>query len=210
MSVAGHSATLKVSGTAVAVTAEATTNTTGNVYQVTASSKRRLDPTVAVVVYDGGTPVTPSSIDYLYGTFTLASPPGGAVTADFSYLPVATLAEGKSFTMSAKMDLGDVTVFESAGVKKKLALLKDCDFKLERLALLDDIDPDAAGVTVQTRFAAGTTFLLELGVGGANLLRAFVKVVSLDASASVDGVVTVSLSLTAAPVAAGAAWAFGT
>ena len=60
---AGYATVLEVGGTSTAFTGEATTNTTGNTYQITNSAKRVLDPAAAVTVKDGGAPVAPASID---------------------------------------------------------------------------------------------------------------------------------------------------
>ena len=130
---AGYATVLEVGGTSTAFTGEATTNTTGNTYQITNSAKRVLDPAAAVTVKDGGAPVAPASIDWLFGKVTLSSPPGGAVTIDGSYIPRLTVALGKSAEPAVAIDAIDASVFGSqdrayvAGLRTLTATIETLD-----------------------------------------------------------------------------------
>lgn len=175
MATAAHSVAVKVSGTAVSMTAEATTLVTGTTYQITNTAKRVLDPSVAVVVNDAGSPVS-ATVDYLFGTVTLASSPGGAVTVTASYLPVATIGECKSVDLSISIDLGDITSFDSAGVKKKTSLLQDISGSLGRLVMpIDDLDSATGGVqSIHSWMLAGTPRLIDVLFTSGARVRAWV------------------------------------
>lgn len=169
MALAGFATTVKASGIPVAATGEATTSLGSNVFQVTATARRIIDPNAAVVVRDGGVPISAANvlIDYLFGKFTLSSPPGGAVTADFSFLPVNTIAEVRKASLKRSRNLLDRTTFDSGGVRQRLAGLKDLEGSLEGLAFVgDDLDPGDATESVDSFFESGVPRLLEIRPGG--------------------------------------------
>jgi hypothetical protein len=213
MAIAGHTTRIKVSGVAVAVTAEATTSLGGGVYQVTSTSRRIWDPSAAITVKDGGVAVSAANytFDYLFGKVTFSVLPAGAVTVDGSYLPVATLAEVKSFNFSGAADLLDTTTFDSAGSKTKTKGLKDASGSLTMLSTpLDDIDPVTGGVqTLNDVFTGGTVKVLEALLGTV-YLRAFVVFESLEESAAVDGLVETTANFQTSPQALGAAFSIDT
>jgi len=86
MPIAGYNASVFVSGTSTATTGEATTNTSGDIYQITDTDKQIMDPDVTPVVYDGVSVISASTytINYLEGTISLGSTPAGAVTVDYN------------------------------------------------------------------------------------------------------------------------------
>lgn len=166
MATPAFSAQVKVSGAAVAMTAEACSLVSGTTYQVTNTAKRIIDPTAAITVKDAGVaiPAANVTVDALFGRFTLLSAPGGAVTVDASYLPTATIAETKGVELNVSADLGDATTFDSGGAKKKQTLLLDITGNLMRLALpLDDLDPVTGGLqTIDSWMKAGTPRLVDV------------------------------------------------
>jgi hypothetical protein len=103
---AGKLVRLKMSGAAVAFVTEACTDTgDGKTYQITNAAKRVLDPTASISVYYNGVlkPASSYTLNRLAGTITFASAPGAlAVTVTGSYLPMTTIAEGKSFSFATK------------------------------------------------------------------------------------------------------------
>ena len=115
----GQRHTGEVSGTAVAMTAEACSLVSGTTYQVTNAAKRIIDPATAVTVKDAGTPIAAANvtIDYLFGLFTPGQRPGWRVTVDASYLPTTTIAEAKSVDLNVAVDLVDSTSFDSSRVE---------------------------------------------------------------------------------------------
>lgn len=130
MATAGRKALVKVSGSAVAFTDEATTaNGDRTRYQLTNTVKRVWDRTVAIVVErdptgGSGFSVVPASeytLNRLLGTVIFGTAQGAAVVirVDGSYLPMSTAAEGKSYsyTLSAA-DLED-TKFGDTYITRK-------------------------------------------------------------------------------------------
>lgn len=214
MAIAGHTTRLKVSGAAVPVTAEACTSLGGGVYQVTNTARRIWDPSAAITVKDGGTPVSSAlwSFDYLFGKVTFSGyTPSGAVTVDGSYLPVATVAEVKSFSASFAGDLLDRTTFDSAGSKQKQAGLRDGSGSFVMLSSpLDDIDPVTGGTqNLATVMNNGTPKLFE-ALFGTQYLRQWVILEGIETTAAVDGLVESTVSYQTAPQRLGASIAFGT
>lgn len=188
MATAGYSAKLYRSGTSTAMTAEATTLVTGKTYRITNAAKRMLDPAVAVVVDDGGSPVSASdilSIDYLHGlvTFDPSYTVSGAVTFDANYLPLSQIADVYNASFSTSVMMLDDTVYEDTTVSRK-AGLKDLSGSFSAY--------DEAATAISSLMAAGTVLYLtwmQTGSATADHLRARVLLESEDASVAVDGLV---------------------
>jgi hypothetical protein len=212
MALAGHTTRLKVSGAAVVVAGEATTNLGSNRYQITNTARRIIDPSVAPVVKDGGVaiPAANYTFDYLFGIATLTAPPGGAVTMDVSYLPVATIAEVKAFSFSAENGLVERTSFDSNGARQRMATLLDTSGSLQMLSSpLADIDPVTGGVqSLFTVFTSGTPKLLEAQLG-ATYLRWWVILKGLEVGSEVAGLVESTANLEGAPQQLGAVYGIG-
>lgn len=213
---AGHTTRLKVSGTAAAVTAEACALVSGKIYRVTNTARRIIDPATAWVVKDNGVTVAEADIlrrDYLFGIveFVPAYTVTGPVTGDFSYLPVATIGEVRSFSFTFGPELQDVTTYDSNGVKQKLAALVDGSGSFEFLSNpLADLDATAGGTQSLDSFLQnGTPKLLEATIGG-QFLRAWVLFESIEDQAEVAGLVVGTANFSLASQRAGAAFGFGT
>lgn len=116
--VAGYAATLKQQGTPVVMTAEAMSLVSGKTYQVTAAAKRVIDYFSTVTVLDNAVDHTADvvSIDYLFGkvTFAAAYTPTGPITITGKYVPMSTIAKGRSFNLNMTAAELDKTVYESA------------------------------------------------------------------------------------------------
>jgi hypothetical protein len=188
MATAGYSAKLYRSGTSTSMTAEATTLVTGKTYRITNAAKRMLDPAVAVVVDDGGSPVSASdilSIDYLHGlvTFDPSYTVSGAITFDANYLPLSQIADVYNASFSTSVMMLDDTVYEDTTVSRK-AGLKDLSGSFSAY--------DEAATAISSLMAAGTVLYLtwmQTGSATADHLRARVLLESEDASVAVDGLV---------------------
>lgn len=118
---AGYVAKVLKSGTATIFTDEATTNVSGKIYQITATTKRVWDRLTTVSVKDNGVALaSPStniiSIDYLAGIITLAPAytPTGPITFSGKYLPMTQVAKANAFTLTQTAAPLDVSVFETA------------------------------------------------------------------------------------------------
>ena len=167
--VATYSATIKTAGAATAFTGEAFTNVSGNIYQITATTKRRWDGDTTPTVYDGGVPIAASgyTIEYLTGTVTLTAPPGGAVTADGEDLPMLSILLCRTLDQDRTCVLHDVTTFDSAGNTTRLPGIFDASGSFEILDILTtDLDAGAGTVKLDTILTGRTSVYLEIGMGG--------------------------------------------
>jgi len=197
MATAGYSAKLYRSGTSTSMTAEATTLVTGKTYRITNAAKRMLDPAVAVVVDDGGSPVSASDIlliDYLHGlvTFDPSYTVSGAITFDANYLPLSQIADVYNASFSTSVMMLDDTVYEDTTVSRK-AGLKDLSGSFSAY--------DEAATAISSLMAAGTVLYLtwmQTGSATADHLRARVLLESEDASVAVDGLVETTYNVVGA------------
>lgn len=99
MATAGKKALVKVSGTAVAMVAEACGTTDTITYQVTSAAKRVLSRTGTVTVKDGGVATAEAyTLNRLTGTVTFGSAQARTITIDADYLPMATAAEAHEYS----------------------------------------------------------------------------------------------------------------
>lgn len=196
MAISGYKVRLRKSGDSTPVTGEAMTSISATRFQVTTAARRCLDPEVAITFYDNATPITPTSVEFEFGYATFASAPAGAVTFDGSYRPLTAdaqdVAEGTQVSISLSRDLLDTTVFGAAGVRSRIASLKDAEISL------DVISSPAAYSSMYSEYASGAQVCLEIDPDGASgsseALRAWGKIASLERSASVDGLIESSLS----------------
>lgn len=200
MAIAGYKVRLRKSGDSTAVTGEAATSLTATSFQITSSARRCIDPYVAMTWYDGVTPITPTTVQFEFGIAHFASAPAGSVTFDGAYLPLTTSSEdvpsGTQFSLSLSRDLLDTTVFGSAGVRSRMAGLKDAQVSISM------ISTPAEYSSMWMLYEAGTSLCLEIDPDGATgsqeVLRAFGKIESMERSASVDGLVETDLSFSVA------------
>jgi Phage tail tube protein len=201
MAIAGYKVRLRKSGDSTAITAEAMTALSSTAFQITTSARRCLDPYTALHFIDSGTTtLTASTIQFEFGVAHFAAPSAGAVTFYGSYLPLTTSAEdvpsGTQFSLSLTRDLLDTTVFGSAGVRSRIAGLKDAQVSI------DMISSPAEYSSMWSLYEAGTSLCLEIDPDGAEgsgeVLRAFGKIESMERSATVDGLVETALSFAVA------------
>lgn len=221
MATVGYSGKLETNGAAVAATGLATTNTTGNSYQLNDATKRVLDPSTAIVVYDGVTPIAAANvtIDFLFGIVTLSAPPVGAVTVDASYHPMLTLAEVRSFDIDCQSNLLDKTFMHATDLhRKRISGLKDVSGSVTSLdTQTTDLDAGAGTVKPYDIFAAGTPLLLS-ATYGATIFRAWILLEGVKETSSFDDLVNATLTwkLSARSATSGAgtgegvSYAFGT
>jgi len=200
MAVAGYLCTVKLSGTSTAYTAEGATLVSGTTYRINTAAKRVLDPAAAITVKDAGTPLAADAftVDYLFGTVTLDSAPGGAVTVDASYFPLWAVAEGNAVSISCARDELESTIYGNTAHEFTLGLgsasgdIKSFD--------VQTTDLDTGGGTtlkVQDVFngsgpSNGANALLEVYLGSAAALsyfRSWVVLPGLDLEAQVAGLV---------------------
>lgn len=198
MASAGYPAAVKLSGTPTAMVAEATTELVADtVFQVTAATRRILDPDAALTVLVNAIPVASNFVvDYLFGkvTFSPALAPGDVVTLTGNFLPMTEdVLEAREASVSMKRTIGDVTVFHATDKhRKKLALLLDASGSIGTLrAHLDAF----VGTTLFALLTSGTRKVLEYApVPGAQVFRCWVRFDSEDVADAVEGLVEGSIS----------------
>jgi hypothetical protein len=161
---AGRNISVKVSGAAVAFAGEATT-ATGNIsYQITNALKRVWDPTVTIVVLNGGVAVDPVADPYtvnrLSGTIRFTTATVRTITVGGSYLPLSTLAQGHDLSLDCVATNVDDTVFGATDITRQ-QVARDCSGTIGRFRSADTYlyDAYAAGVPVVVEFSpdGGTT-----------------------------------------------------
>lgn len=135
MALEGRVLALKISGTPVSMTAEATTTSDDTVYQITDTDKQVIDKNSDLTVLDGGVETVESyTVNTLTGEITFGSADGGRViTVTGYYIPLSTIAEAHDFTMNESANIievpkfGDVYVDKIAGQKSGSGSLIDYD-----------------------------------------------------------------------------------
>jgi hypothetical protein len=113
MAETAHAGAVYLSGTSTAFTGEACTLVAGTTYQIDDTAKRLWNPLVTLTVYDGAGAEVPTSVNYLYGTVTLAEAPGGAVTVDGEYMPLHEIGTVRGFSLSVTCGAEDSTIMGS-------------------------------------------------------------------------------------------------
>jgi hypothetical protein len=173
----------------------------GQVYQITDSAKRIVDPDTAFSVTGNSVPIGESNytVDYLFGIITFAD--GYVVSAPVActgaYLPSYTVGNASEVTMAASLDLAEATVFGATN-KAKQATLGDCTFALSSLELpLADIDTDE-NEGIHAWFAAGEWKVLDVLFTSGARLRAFILFSGYSVKAQTSALVTVDANATSA------------
>lgn len=195
MAIAGHRSAIKTVGTSTAMTSEACTSLSSAVYQITSTSRRVLDPTVAVTVNDNGSPVAAANvtIDYLFGVVTRTGGSfTGPVTVTANYLPLLDVAEGVAWSVNMSRTELDKTKMGDTD-KQFLLGLKTAEGTLELLDLpTTDLDAGAGSVKLEDILANDTAKLLEVTLnpdGTPVYWRGWVRWTGIDLSAPLDELV---------------------
>lgn len=147
---AGYKVAILIGGTAVPVTEELCTNTSGDIYQVTDATRRCFDRDAAVSVYIDDVLIDPSlyHINYLYGVITVdASVDNGVMDISYSYVPLTEVAGANTFSLDFSGDILDKTNFKDAnsqaGFRSKTYGLNDVTSSLEKIDIADTSFLDA-------------------------------------------------------------------
>lgn len=195
MAIAGHRSAIKTVGTSTAMTNEACTSISSTVYRITSTSRRVLDPTVAVTVNDNGSPVAAANvtIDYLFGKVTRTGGTfTGPVTVTANYLPLLDVAEGVAWSVAMSRTELDKTVMGNTD-KAFLLGLGTAEGTIELLDLpTSDLDAGAGSVKLEDIFSNDTPKLLELTInpdGTPVYWRGWVRWAGIDLSAPLDELV---------------------
>lgn len=199
--IAGHTATVRMTGTSTAMTNEACTLVSGKTYRITNAAKRIIDYTQALTVKDNGVTVNAadiSSIDYLAGKVTFAGSytPTTPITMTGNYLPTVAVAKARGWSATHERTLLDVTLFGDTTVKR-LAGLKDAKGSISEVGYSEDT---VGADSITTKMESGNSYILEFDPDGAGtkFRRYLVKFESLSPQASPDGLVEDTVSWTLA------------
>lgn len=193
MAYAGRKALVKVAGTTVTMTAEATTLLSGagitvnTQYQITATTKQIIDINSTITVLVAAVPVTTGfTIDTLQGIIIFDTPAIRTVTVTGKYVPTSTAAECKEWSNTINADMLDVTKFQDDWLVKQQGL-KSCEGSLSRWLTIDTYFFDAliAGLPVVIEMYAQDTL---------NPDRVWAILNSVEMSAAVDGALEEAVS----------------
>lgn len=206
MATAGYLTTISVSGTSTAMTAEAMTGSGAGPYQITNSAKRVIDYTAAQpTFYDNGVAISASdisAIDYLQGKVTFTASKTGPITVDGSYLPLLTVAEARTVSLSFEADELDTSVFGSQ-YRTSTQGLKRITGSMEILSLpATDLDPGAGSRSFEAVFNAGTQIVFTVTPGGVTSHRFVGALFGTETGAPIDGLVTTTIPFTSQAVVA--------
>lgn len=125
MAYSGRKALIKVGGTAVTMTAEATTVQSGGgitantQYKITNVTKQIIDINSAITVLVSAVPVTTGfTVDTLNGTVIFDTSSVRTVTVTGKYVPTSTAAECHEYSLTINGETIDVTKFGDDYVRK--------------------------------------------------------------------------------------------
>lgn len=154
----GKKALVKVSGSALTLTGEATTDAGAHtVYQITNAAKRVLDPQLAVTVDVNGSPTALAhTVNRLNGTITFTAPNlnTDVVTVTGSYLPQTTALSCTEWTLQLTGMNADVSEFGDIWVER-LSLSKDASGSVKSWR-------DSLDTTWETALIAGNPIVIAL------------------------------------------------
>ena len=120
-------------GTGTAMTGEATTSLGGNVYQITDTAKRAINPNASLTVLDGATPISSSRYQVAYGSgkIYLAAAPAGTITVTGEYLTLSKAAQAYEWSLGVQPVLEEVQVFGDAW-KARACVQRDATLTFSR------------------------------------------------------------------------------
>lgn len=102
-------------GSGTGMTGEATTSLGSNVYQITDSAKRAINPNAALTVLDGVTTVSPGDYQVYWATGKIAFnggyTVGGSVTVTGEYLSLSQAAQGYEWSLDTELTLEETQTF---------------------------------------------------------------------------------------------------
>lgn len=176
---AGYTVDIKKTGTPTTMTDEAMSSIATDTYQVTASTKRILDPDTTIVVEDNNVAVAASNIeyiDYLFGIvkFITAYTPTEPITITGKYLPQSILAKYRNFTLTMTMDPIDNTDIPAAQANSGHRTFDPAGLKTVTLETSGVYDSTNG---YRTDLVARTTLVIEVNPDGASqtVARGFFK-----------------------------------
>lgn len=196
-SLAGRLCTIKVGGTSTAMTNEACAGS-GVSYQITSTAKRCVDPGTAVTVKVNGASLADAdfSLDFATGRITLASSTVQAVTITGNYIPLVSVAEARSASISLPVSVvADVTRVGDTS-RRTLAVAQKCEMSLEHfIAPASDID-DSGSTLLFTTLVDGDPIFVEAAISTNVTLRGWFVPSSVGWSHKLNEALVGTLALT--------------
>jgi hypothetical protein len=122
-------------GSGTGMTGEATTSLGSNVYQITDSAKRAINPNAALTVLDGVTTVSPGDYQVFWATgkiaFTGSYTVGGSVTVTGEYLSLSQAAQGYEWSLDTELTLEETQTFGDSW-KERTAITRSASVTFAR------------------------------------------------------------------------------
>jgi hypothetical protein len=205
MATTAYSTTLSISGTAIAMTDEATSSISSTVYEITNAAKRRIDPNTAVTVKANSVVQAAStySINFEFGRITFNSAPTAPVAITGAYLPVFAIGEVTDLTLSFSMEAPEVTPLSTSGWKSYKATVQDLSgsFSAHQLPNVD-VDTGAGIVKLSDYFNTGANVLIDVvAPGSIPVFRGHLVLTGIDMKPTASALVDVSANFAGAAIA---------
>jgi hypothetical protein len=182
MAYAGRKCKVRVTGSPLTLTDEATTTSDSLTFQITDENKRILAPDSEITVKDNGVAVTSGyTINRLDGSVKFDATKTGPVTISGSYLPALDVAEAYEFSYSIEADNLDATRFQDEYVRRKQGQI---DFSSE-LSAWHDVNVDV----FTDALLNNKIMVLEFYVNNSLDLRAWVLTASDEIESAADSLV---------------------
>lgn len=187
--VAGYGASLKKSGTSTAFTTEAMTNTSGNTWRINATAKRVWNRNSTLTFFDNTVEISSSdisSIDYLYGKVTFTGSKTGPIAVTGAYMPMATVAGAKEFSLTRTSAILDDTDLSNNGYVSKVSTIHDVSVNISRF---DDLTHDFTDIIV-----ARTPIVIELAPTSSKSYRGWFVAEGSDQSLDINALIEEGLT----------------
>lgn len=182
MATAGRKAKVRVSGSPLTLTDQATSTSDDLTFTITAPTKRVLAPEADITVEVDGVAADPANYDLnrLQGKVTFDSAQtGAAVTITGKYLPLSNAAEAYEFSYTLEADNQTAPVFQSDWQRRIQA-------KIDFTASLSQYYADK---TFIQKLIDGNIVIVEFYINGNLDIKAWSILSSGEPSASADGLV---------------------
>lgn len=208
-----YSSTVSIVGTSTSLSAEAMGLVSGNIYQITNTAKRAIDPSVARTYKGNGVTIPANQVqseDLLFGKVTFTQAETAPITMDTgNYLPITAVAVSKSFKLSVANKLIETTNLDSGGIADRIAGIGQAKGSFASFTLAST----AVGVGTLVALLTGRTpILVQYYLGIGNKFRAWTVIESEDEALKPDAALEGSfswVSTTKAGSASEAGYAWG-
>lgn len=190
---------LSVGGTPVSMTDEATTDLGAHTaYQITATTKRAIDPLTAVTVKVNGSTAgaTTYAVDYAHGiiTFAVAQNPAHPVVVSGKYVPVYEFAEIRALKVVGPRPIrADATRIGDATTRSAV-VAHECIVTVTSMAAGATVLGDATTVDSMLSSTSGIWFVDAIRGDGKNV-RGWFSVQNLGAEHSMNDLLTTPIEL---------------